>query len=120
MARLKSSNSPAPDSQKAKVTGQKSGEGRAARIPKNELLDLLFTHFESRPYWTIKALTEHVKQPQVYLKEVLAEIGILVPRGPYANMWKLKDEYKGSVSAQKPDEGEGENEDDEDEMEEVK
>ncbi|KAL8276230.1 hypothetical protein RQP46_011391 [Phenoliferia psychrophenolica] len=78
---------------KVKPTGGSSNL-RAARIPRNELLDLLFALFESKPYWQIKALTEHVQQPQTYLKEVLADIGILVGRGPYNGMWTLKDEYK--------------------------
>ncbi|GAA6030793.1 hypothetical protein JCM8097_008878 [Rhodosporidiobolus ruineniae] len=69
---------------------------RYARIPKNELLDLLFTHFSSAPYWSLRALNDHVKQPQVYLKEVLGEIATLVPKGPYAQMYALKPEFKGA------------------------
>ncbi|BGP19518.1 hypothetical protein JCM10213v2_007613 [Rhodosporidiobolus nylandii] len=69
---------------------------RYARIPKNELLDLLFTHFSSAPYWSLRSLNDHVKQPQVYLKEVLGEIATLVPKGPYAQMYALKPEFKGT------------------------
>lgn len=79
--------------QKAKPVA--SAASRTARMPRNELLDLLFTHFEQAPYWAIKSLTEHVKQPQVYLKEVLADIAMLVPRGPYQGMWTLREEFKG-------------------------
>ncbi|GAA5866746.1 hypothetical protein JCM1840_004247 [Sporobolomyces johnsonii] len=68
---------------------------RFARIPKNELLDALFTHFGTAQYWTLRALNDHVKQPQVYLKEVLGEIATLVKNGPYAGMYALKPEYKG-------------------------
>ncbi|GAA5914823.1 hypothetical protein JCM6882_007283 [Rhodosporidiobolus microsporus] len=67
---------------------------RYARIPKNELLDLLFTHFSTAPYWSLRSLNDHVKQPQVYLKEVLGEIATLVPKGPYAQMYALKPEFK--------------------------
>ncbi|GAA5824795.1 hypothetical protein JCM11251_005346 [Rhodosporidiobolus azoricus] len=67
---------------------------RYARIPKNELLDLLFTHFSTAPYWSLRSLNDHVKQPQVYLKEVLSEIATLVPKGPYAQMYALKPEFK--------------------------
>ncbi|KAI5477603.1 hypothetical protein MNV49_006090 [Pseudohyphozyma bogoriensis] len=102
---------------KAKPTVASTGEGRAARMPRNELLDLLFTHFENKPYWSVKALTEHVKQPQVYLKEVLADIAILIPRGPYAQMYKLKEEFTRKEA--KPAEEEKE-EDEEEDMEEVK
>ena len=72
---------------------------RSARIPRNELLDMLFRLFESAQYWKIKDLTEHVKQPQVYLKEVLSDIAQLIPRGPYVGLWTLKDEYKGRGQA---------------------
>lgn len=84
---------PAPP-QKVKPAAGSSSNLRAARIPRNELLDLLFALFEDKPYWQIKALTENVQQPQVYLKEVMADIGQLIARGPYAGMWTLKDEYK--------------------------
>jgi len=116
-----------PHEQKAKPTAATSGDSRTARIPRNELLDLLFTHFEQAPYWSIKALTEHVRQPQVYLKEVLGDIAMLVPRGPYQGMWTLREEYKGGKGGpgakkeegdQKPNVGGGGgDDDDEDDME---
>lgn len=122
--------------QKVKPTGAASTNLRAARIPRNELLDLLFHHFEDKPYWQIKALTEHVQQPQVYLREVLADIGQLIARGPYAGMWTLKDEYKSRGKEEvkdeevKPDEGDGgdvkpklpvdDDSEEDDDMEEVK
>ncbi|CEQ43124.1 SPOSA6832_05025 [Sporobolomyces salmonicolor] len=72
-----------------------SSTARFSRIPKNELLDALFTHFGTAQYWTLRSLNDHVKQPQVYLKEVLGEIATLVKNGPYAGMYALKPEYKG-------------------------
>ncbi|KAK4701710.1 transcription initiation factor TFIIF subunit beta, partial [Phenoliferia sp. Uapishka_3] len=81
---------------------------RAARIPRNELLDVLFSLFEDKPYWQIKALTEHVQQPQVYLKEVLKEIAHQVEKGPYAGMWTLQAEYKGKGKEVKKGEDEDE------------
>ncbi|GAA5955287.1 hypothetical protein JCM21900_003034 [Sporobolomyces salmonicolor] len=72
-----------------------SSTARFSRIPKNELLDALFTHFGTAQYWTLRSLNDHVKQPQVYLKEVLGEIATLVKNGPYASMYALKPEYKG-------------------------
>lgn len=113
--------------QKAKPVA--SAASRTARMPRNELLDLLFTHFEQAPYWALKSLTEHVQQPQVYLKEVLGDIARLVPRGPYQGMWTLKEEFRGGkggkveggeVKAEedkKPDLGGGHEEDEEDDME---
>ncbi|GAA5912552.1 hypothetical protein JCM5296_003478 [Sporobolomyces johnsonii] len=86
----------------AKPTSATSAStARFARIPKNELLDALFTHFGTAQYWTLRALNDHVKQPQVYLKEVLGEIATLVKNGPYAGMYALKPEYKGGGGAVK-------------------
>lgn len=39
---------------------------KATRIPKNELLDLLFKCFQEYAYWSLKGLREYVKQPEVY------------------------------------------------------
>jgi transcription initiation factor TFIIF subunit beta len=38
---------------------------KATRIPKNELLDLLFKCFQEYEYWSLKGLKEYVKQPEV-------------------------------------------------------
>ncbi|KAK9466916.1 transcription initiation factor IIF, beta subunit [Lipomyces arxii] len=70
-------------------------EGKAARIPKNELLDLLFKLFEEYDYWGMKGLRERTRQPEAYLKEVLEPIAILNKKGPYTSKYCLKPEYKG-------------------------
>ncbi|GAA5984375.1 hypothetical protein JCM10908_003322 [Rhodotorula pacifica] len=72
---------------------------RYTRMEKPQLLDALISHFHSAPYWALKSLNEHVKQPQMYLRECLAEIATLIPKGPYANMWTLKPEFKGTGGA---------------------
>lgn len=66
---------------------------------------MLFVHFEQAPYWAAKALTEHVRQPQAYLKEVLQDVATLVPRGPYVGMWTLKEEFRTRGEAKKEEEG---------------
>ncbi|KAI9478359.1 MAG: transcription initiation factor IIF, beta subunit-domain-containing protein [Benjaminiella poitrasii] len=101
---------------------------KATRLPRNELMDLLFAAFDKFPYWSFKGIVEHTKQPNQYLKEVLNEICILNKRGPYAGNYQLKPEYKQRLSlAEKQSattniEDEESDEDDEDEeiMEEVK
>jgi transcription initiation factor TFIIF subunit beta len=40
---------------------------KATRIPKNELLDLLFKCFQEYAYWSLKGLKEYIKQPEVHL-----------------------------------------------------
>jgi transcription initiation factor TFIIF subunit beta len=51
-------------SSKSKAEVQNS---KATRIPKNELLDLLFKCFQEYAYWSIKGLREYLKQPEVFL-----------------------------------------------------
>jgi transcription initiation factor TFIIF subunit beta len=48
-----------------------------ARTPRNQLLDQLFALFRETPRWSIRPLREKTQQPEVYLKEVLAEIAFL-------------------------------------------
>ncbi|CAO1632529.1 unnamed protein product [Parajaminaea phylloscopi] len=64
-----------------------------ARIPKNELLDLLFSCYERYTYWTLRALREETRQPESYLREVLSSIADQHKRGPYVGQWSLKVEY---------------------------
>lgn len=72
----------------------KNGEGKATRISRNELLDLLFKLFEEYDYWSLKGLRERTKQPETYLKEVLDTMAILIKKGPYAMKYTLKPEFK--------------------------
>lgn len=72
---------------------------KATRMPRNELMDLLFAAFDRYPYWSFKGILEETKQPSQYLKEILSEICILNKRGPYAGNYQLKQEYKQRPSA---------------------
>ncbi|EJU05092.1 hypothetical protein DACRYDRAFT_98779 [Dacryopinax primogenitus] len=104
---------------------------RAARMPRNELMDLLFPLFRSNDNWSIRDLRNRTRQPEAYLREVLQEIGFLHRTGTFANMWSLLPAYKGRAAASTGEvpeikaEGEGDmemlEEDDEDDfdMEEV-
>ncbi|OMH81933.1 Transcription initiation factor IIF subunit beta [Zancudomyces culisetae] len=66
---------------------------RYERLPREKLVDLLFSAFEKYAYWSFKGLLEFTKQPSTYLKEVLGDIAILNKRGPYNSMYSLKPEY---------------------------
>ncbi|CEG77903.1 hypothetical protein RMATCC62417_12581 [Rhizopus microsporus] len=72
---------------------------KATRMPRNELMDLLFAAFDRYPYWSFKGILEETKQPSQYLKEILNEICILNKRGPYAGNYQLKPEFKQRLSA---------------------
>ncbi|KAF5349725.1 hypothetical protein D9756_008950 [Leucocoprinus leucothites] len=70
------------------------GFERMARIPRNQLLDQLFSHFRETPRWGLRPLRDKTQQPEAYLKEVLSEIAFLHRSGEYNGMWELKDNYK--------------------------
>ncbi|SCU82346.1 LADA_0C04610g1_1 [Lachancea dasiensis] len=74
---------------------------RAIRMPKKELLDYLFKLFDEYDYWSLKGLKERTKQPEVYLKECLDQVAILVKKGPYALKYTLKTEYKRLKEAER-------------------
>lgn len=109
-----------------KQIAKNSTDGKAIRIPRNELLDILFRAFEETPYWTVRGLRERTRQPEVYLRSVLESIAILNKRGPYAMKYGLKEEYKAlqssgasveSMVQQAPSAPEGEDLDDDEDIE---
>ena len=53
--------------------------------------------YETHPYWTLKGLKEKTRQPESYLKEVMATVAIMQRRGPYAGTWKLMEMYEKKV-----------------------
>ena len=68
----------------------KSQETKNARIPQNELFDLLYECFGDYNYWSFKTLKAKVRQPDEYLKSTLEVIAELVKTGHFANHWTLK------------------------------
>ncbi|SSD59282.1 related to Transcription initiation factor IIF subunit beta [Saccharomycodes ludwigii] len=80
---------------------QQKNSSRAIRMPKKELLDLLFKLFDEYDYWSLKGLKERTKQPEVYLKECLDQVAMLVKKGPYALKYTLKTEYKKLKQAER-------------------
>ncbi|KAK5990940.1 Transcription initiation factor IIF subunit beta-like protein [Cladobotryum mycophilum] len=93
---------------------------KAARIPKNQLLDLIFDCFRQYQYWSMKALRQRTQQPDSYLRQVLEEVAVLNKSGPFANHYCLSEAYrdKGGNDA-KEAAAEADDEDDEEEMEDV-
>ncbi|KAH7884260.1 transcription initiation factor IIF, beta subunit-domain-containing protein [Phlebopus sp. FC_14] len=76
---------------KSKQKPAKGAFERMARMPRNQLLDLLFQLFREQPRWSIKPLRERTQQPEVYLKEILNEIAILNRSGEYNGTWELSE-----------------------------
>lgn len=77
-----------------KKSSATSSSDKATRLPRNDLLDLLFKLFEEFDYWSLKGLKDRTKQPEVYLKEILETMATLIKKGPYAMRYSLKPEYK--------------------------
>lgn len=71
----------------------KEAPEKFARMPRNELLDSLFSLFDRYTHWSLKRLREETQQPYVYLREVLSSIADQHQNGPYAGSWSLKREF---------------------------
>lgn len=76
---------------KAKQKPAKGTFERMARMPRNQLLDMLFQLFQEQQRWSIKPLRERTQQPEAYLKEVLGEIATLHRSGEHNGLWELSD-----------------------------
>jgi len=73
---------------------KKTVQEKRERLPREEVITLLFQAFEKYDYWNFSGLVDFTHQPQPYLKEILGDIGLLNKRGPYVGMWQLKSEYR--------------------------
>ncbi|KAI9812099.1 MAG: hypothetical protein M1832_000610 [Thelocarpon impressellum] len=68
----------------------KPQETKNARIPQNELFDLIYECFSRYTYWPFKTLKAELNQPDQYLKETLEVVAELVKTGRFAMTWTLK------------------------------
>ncbi|KAM9408803.1 general transcription factor IIF subunit 2 isoform 1-T1 [Pholidichthys leucotaenia] len=82
---------------------KKKEEGKRARADKQQVLDMLFSAFEKHQYYNVKDLVDITKQPVIYLKEILRDIGIYNVKGTHKNTWELKPEYRHYQSEEKID-----------------
>ncbi|KAL2087545.1 hypothetical protein ACEWY4_016373 [Coilia grayii] len=73
---------------------KKKEEGKRARADRQQVLDMLFSAFEKHQFYNIKDLVDITKQPVIYLKEILRDIGIYNVKGTHKNTWELKPEYR--------------------------
>ncbi|KAM8763365.1 general transcription factor IIF subunit 2-like isoform X1 [Acanthopagrus latus] len=83
---------------------KKKEEGKRARADKQQVLDMLFSAFEKHQYYNIKDLVDITKQPVIYLKEILRDIGIYNVKGTHKNTWELRPEYRHYQAEEKTDE----------------
>ncbi|XP_062866967.1 general transcription factor IIF subunit 2 isoform X2 [Trichomycterus rosablanca] len=82
---------------------RKREEGKRARADRQQVLDMLFSAFEKHQYYNIKDLVDITKQPVIYLKEILRDIGIYNVKGTHKNTWELKPEYRHYQNEEKSD-----------------
>ena len=92
---------------------------KAARIPKDQLLDLLFDCFRQFQFWPMRALRQKTQQPDSYLRQVLEEIAVLNKTGPFTNTYSLSDAYKDKGGEAKDAIADVEDDGDDDEGEEM-
>ena len=67
---------------------------KAARMPQNELLDLIYDCFKEYTYWPMRSLRERLNQPEAYLKETLEMVAMMNKSGTHALQWQLKPEAR--------------------------
>ncbi|GAB0137001.1 hypothetical protein EsDP_00005284 [Epichloe bromicola] len=102
------------------VKAKKGEIFKAARIPKNQLLDLIFDCFRQYQYWSMKALRQKLQQPDSYLRQVLEEVAVLHKSGRFANHYGLNDAYKDKAGNEAKEEAaEAADDGDDDENEEM-
>ena len=69
-------------------------ENRAARVPRNVLVDKLLELFKEHRIWGLRDLKIKVEQPEAYVRDVLQEIAFMWRNGDFNGKWELKNEYK--------------------------
>ncbi|KAF2161810.1 hypothetical protein M409DRAFT_27866 [Zasmidium cellare ATCC 36951] len=70
---------------------KKEPKEKNVRMPEDKLLDALQQCFRQYPYWSMSALRGHLRQPDVWIKEVLDKIAVLVRSGDFTGNYKLND-----------------------------
>lgn len=70
-----------------------SSDNKRDRMPKPELMDILFKAFEQHAFWSIDDLVKKTQQPVAYLKQVLPEICDYIRIGEYRNCYQLKSQF---------------------------
>jgi len=83
----------------------KAQQNKAARVAREDLVDMLHAAFDEYQYWPMKALKARTKQPEQYLKEVLGDLAQLVRSGSFASTWQRLPMYNQMRNLSKQQEG---------------
>ncbi|VUC33824.1 unnamed protein product [Clonostachys rosea] len=101
------------------VKPKKAEVVKNARLPKNQLLDLIFDCFRQYQYWSMKALRQRTQQPEAWLRQVVDEVAVLIKSGSFANHYTLSDAYRDKAGSESKEEAAAAEEDDDDDDEEM-
>ncbi|KAI8899324.1 transcription initiation factor IIF, beta subunit [Globomyces pollinis-pini] len=77
----------------ARFTKRRGTVDKKERIPKSDLLDIIFKAFEEKSHYTLRSISDKCQQPHAWLKEVLNEVCTLNKKGPYNGLYELKKEF---------------------------
>lgn len=83
-----------PQKTAPKVEKTKKMDNKTARMPENELIDLIHNCFTEYKYHSMKSLRARLRQPEAYLRETLDKVANLNRTGPFANLYSLKPEFR--------------------------
>lgn len=77
---------------------KKSGKEyeRFTRLPRNEVLDLIFQLFEEKPSWSFKDIRIRTEQPADHLKEILPDVAMLHRSGELNGHYTLLNTFKAN------------------------
>uniref|UniRef100_A0A8D2F6U8 General transcription factor IIF subunit 2 n=1 Tax=Theropithecus gelada TaxID=9565 RepID=A0A8D2F6U8_THEGE len=76
-----------------KYERKEKADGKQAPANKQHVSDMLFSAFRNNNI-IVKDLVDVTKQPVVYLRELLKEIGVQNVKEIHKNTWELKPEYR--------------------------
>ncbi|KAJ3062093.1 hypothetical protein HDU98_002001 [Podochytrium sp. JEL0797] len=81
------------------ITGKTNQLDKRERMDRADLIRILITSFNENQYWKFTDLVDKTSQPHAWLKEVLADVAVLVKKGMYNGLYELKPEYQAVGSS---------------------
>ena len=72
----------------------KAQESKTARIPQNELMDLIVSCFKEYRFWHLKDLRARLRQPENYLRDTLEIVAENIKSGPQSGTWQIKSDFR--------------------------
>lgn len=67
-------------------------------MPQNELIDALISLFSEFRFWGLREIKARIPQPDVYLRETIAQVAVMHRSGDFVGKWELRPEFKTSAA----------------------